>query len=141
MLSVTKVKEHVMSPQKGEHPKKRKEKIQRLPRIHKGTDLNYIYIYDKEWLKTVLQRKCPSCNEALIKKGIKRECSENTNHLILYGNPISSAYNVKVQGTTPIEYYGHCIECFQPTFRDYDRGEIICSTCGLIQDDELPDII
>jgi hypothetical protein len=130
-----------MSPRKGEHPQKRKEKIQRLPRIHKGTDANYIYIYDKEWLKTVLLQRCPSCQEPLTKKGIKRECSKNTNHFLLYGNPIPSAYNRQLQGTTQIEYYGFCDECFQPTFRDYDRGEIVCSACGLLQDDELPDII
>ncbi len=111
----------------------KKAKIKKLPRIHKRDKERYIYIYDKEWLKTVLKQQCPSCNEHITKKGIKRECTLNRNHLEVYGDPIKVAYDRQIQGTTPIIWYDICIECgSSKLIDDPDRGEIICGSCGLL---------
>jgi len=92
---------------------------------------------DLEWLELVREWLCPECLEQhnprtrrLLKRGIKRECSQG--HLTIYGNPEYLAYYrvpkkkklKKVEGCP--RYGGRAV-----TY-DKKHDEIFCDDCGLV---------
>jgi hypothetical protein len=115
MLSLSKIQEEFM-PATAEEKEKTKTE----------------YEYDKEWLRRVLIGKCPECEGELEKKGIKRACIKNQ-HLEIYGNPITVAYNkIKTVKDLPALVYNQCPECGSTEFyEDIDRHETYCK-CGLV---------
>jgi hypothetical protein len=84
---------------------------------------------DEEWLELVRQGRCPECldqpntqNRRLLKKGIKRECSQG--HLTIYGNPEYVAY----QRIYPNKSSDGCHNCTNREITyDKKHDEIICT--------------
>ncbi len=92
---------------------------------------------DPEWLELVLSNICPVCFEEfnprqqkLIKKGIKRECSQG--HLIIYGNPQFVNY-FKIEKKKPYKHVEGCPRCGgRAVTYDKKHDEIFCDSCGLV---------
>ena len=98
----------------------------------------YIYEYDKDWLKTVLNLTCPECLTKMVHKGIKRQCPNND--LTVYGNPILLAYTEKTLTKPRITKHksGICPECFKEgktynnVLHDPKHAQRVCGECGLV---------
>lgn len=128
-----------MSPNQQKPKEKRKHY-----KIHKDPQLKYdfYFTHEEEWLNSILDYECPECKELVIKKGIKRTCTFNLNHLEIYGNPKSLAYQKKDVIILPPIDYSKCPECNSTKIdEDPDRGEHVCRSCGLVLSGNDPDII
>lgn len=82
-------------------------------------------------MQLVHEGLCPECldqhnprNRRLLKKGIKRECSQG--HLIIYGNPEYVAY-YRVEEENSDEKKKTCRNCDDKlTFYDKKHDELVC---------------
>lgn len=80
---------------------------------------------------------CPECldqynpqRNKLIKKGIKRECSQG--HLEIHGNPEYIAY-FRLQNEDKKEYKTGCPGCGgRAVTYDKKHDELFCDSCGLV---------
>ncbi len=88
-------------------------------------------------MQLVREGLCPECldqhnpkTRKLLKKGIKRECSQG--HLEIYGNPEYLAYFC-VQKKQKIKKVDGCPGCGgRAVTYDKKHDEIICDDCGLV---------
>lgn len=88
-------------------------------------------------MQLVREGLCPEClnqynprNRRLLKKGIKRECSQG--HLIIYGNPLYLAY-YRIEKKKEEKKVTGCLKCGgQAVTYDKKHDEIFCDDCGLV---------
>ena len=97
-----------------------------------GNKPKHHFKYNHEWLKKVLNKECPDCEEQMTKKGIIRSCTNCT--LKIYGSPMLVAYD-KITIINP--YYlvtkDHCPDCNGTEFEEiYKHGNTVCKSCGLV---------